>query len=99
MFVKHFFTRRGFGSSWISKTQCLPSGRSTWARARARLTAERPVVVLDLSPATTTTALAGARPLAGGSSYLQGVTHDRPIVGLLQKTCASTSMKTAMRGL
>jgi hypothetical protein len=69
-----------------------------WARAGARFTAKRPAVVLDLSPATTTTTLAGARPLAGGSSHLQGVTRDRPIIGLLQKTYASTSMKAAMQG-
>jgi hypothetical protein len=42
--------------------------------------------------------LAGVRILAGGSSHLQGVTHDRPITGLLQKTCASESMKDTMRG-
>jgi hypothetical protein len=98
MCVKHFFTHRGPGSSWISKTRRLPSGRSAWPRAGARLTAEQPAIVLDLSPATTTTMLAGARPLAGGSSHLQGVTRDRPIVGLLQKTYVSTSMKVAMRG-
>jgi hypothetical protein len=96
MCVKYFFTCRGPGSGWISKTRCLPSGRSAWARAGARLTAERLAVVLDLSPATTTTTLAGAKPLAGGSSNLQGVTSDRPIIGLLQKTCGS--MKVAMRG-
>jgi hypothetical protein len=67
-------------------------------RVRAKLTVERLVVALDFSPATTTT-LAGARLLAGGNSHLQGVTHDRPIIGLLQKTCASTLMKAAMRGL
>jgi hypothetical protein len=55
------------------------------------------VAVLDLSVATTTT-LAGVRLLAGGSSHIQEVTHDRPIIGLLQKTCASISMKAAMRG-
>jgi hypothetical protein len=98
MCVKHFFTCRGPGSSWISKTRHLLSGRSAWVRAGARLIAERPAVVLDLSPATTTTTLTGARPLAEGSSHLQGVTHDRPIIGLLQKTCASTSMKATMRG-
>jgi hypothetical protein len=53
--------------------------------------------VPDLSAATMTT-LAGVRPLAGGSSHLQGVTRDRPITGLLQKTYASESMKSAMRG-
>jgi hypothetical protein len=42
--------------------------------------------------------LAGVRLLAGGSSHLQEVTCDRPIIGLLQKTCASISMKAAMRG-
>jgi hypothetical protein len=70
-----------------------------WARAGARLTAEWPAVVLNPSPATTTTTLVGARPLEGGSSHLQEVTHDRPIINLLQKTCGSTSMKVAMRGL
>jgi hypothetical protein len=54
--------------------------------------------VLHLSPATTTTTLMGTRPLAGGYNHLQRVTRDRPIIGLLQKTCASTSMKAAMRG-
>jgi hypothetical protein len=49
-------------------------------------------------PSHTTTTLAGARPLAGGSSHLQGVTRDRPIIDLLQKTCASTLMKATMRG-
>jgi hypothetical protein len=68
-------------------------------RVGARLTAERLAVALDFSPATTTTTLARARPLAGGNSHLQGVTHDRPIIGLLQKNCASTLMKAAMRGL
>jgi hypothetical protein len=28
----------------------------------------------------------------------KGVTRDRPIIGLLQKTCASESMKDAMHG-
>jgi hypothetical protein len=42
--------------------------------------------------------LIGPRPLVGGSSHLQGVTCDRPIIDLLQKTCASTLMKAAMRG-
>jgi hypothetical protein len=68
-------------------------------RVGARLTAKRLVVALDISPATTTTTLAGARPLAGGNSHLQGVTRDRPIIGLPQKTCASILMKAAMRGL
>jgi hypothetical protein len=87
---------RGPGSSWISKTQRLPFGRSTWARARARLTIERLVVVLDLNLAIRMTTPAGVRPLAGGSCHLQGVTRGRPITGLLQKTYASTSMKAAM---
>jgi hypothetical protein len=81
----------------ISKTRHLPTGRNAWAKAEARLTAERQAVVLDLSAATITT-LAGVRPLAGGSSHLQEVTRDRPIIGLLQKICASKSMKAAMRG-
>jgi hypothetical protein len=59
--VKHFITRRGPGFSLISKTRRLPSGRSTWVRAEARLTAERQVAVLDL---------AGVRLLAGGSSHI-----------------------------
>jgi hypothetical protein len=81
----------------ISKTRHLPSGRSAWARAEARLTAERQAAILDLSAATTIT-LMGVRPLAGGSSYLQEVTRDRPIIGLLHKICASASMKAAMHG-
>jgi hypothetical protein len=66
-------------------------------RVGARLIAERLADALDLSPATTTTTLVGARPLAGGSSHLQGVTRDRPIIGLFQKTCANESIKDAMR--
>jgi hypothetical protein len=81
----------------ISKTQRLPSGRSAWARAEARLTAEQQVAVLDLSVATTTT-LAGVRLLAGGSSHIQVVNRDRPIISLLQKTCTSISMESAMHG-
>jgi hypothetical protein len=88
---------RGLGFSLINKTRCLPLGRSAWAKAEARLTLERQAVVLDLSAATTTTTLAEVRPLAGGSSHLQGVTRDRPIIGLLQKTCANESMKDVMR--
>jgi hypothetical protein len=80
----------------INKTRRLPSGRNAWAKAEARLTAKRQAAVLDLSVATTTTMPARVRPLAGGSSHLQGVTHDRPIIGLLQKTCTSESMKDAM---
>jgi hypothetical protein len=76
----------------IKKTWRLPSGRSAWAKVEVRLTAERQAAVLDLSAATTTTTP------AGGSSHLQGVTRDRPIIGLLQKTCASESMKDVMRG-
>jgi hypothetical protein len=86
--------------AWIQLDQqnlVSTSGRNVWAKAEARLTAERLAAVLDLS-ATTTTMFAGVRPLAGGSSHLQEVTRDRPIIGLLQKTCASESMKAAMRG-
>jgi hypothetical protein len=97
MCIKHFFTRRGPRSSWISKTQHLPSGRSVWVRAGTRLTAERLAVVLDLNPATTTTTPVGVTPLAGDSSHLQGATRGRPITGLFQKTCVNTSMKAAMR--
>jgi hypothetical protein len=88
---------RGLGFSLINKTRSLPSGRSAGAKAEARLIVERQAVVPDLSAATTTM-LAGVKPLAGGSSHLQGVTRGRPIIGLLQKTCASESMKDVMHG-
>jgi hypothetical protein len=94
--VKHFFMRRGLGSSWISTTQRPPSGRSAWVRVEVRLTAERLAPVLDTSSAMTT--LAGARLLAGGSSHRKGVIRGRPIIDLLQRTCASTSMKVVTRG-
>jgi hypothetical protein len=97
MCVKHFVTCRGPRFSLISQILHLLSGRSAWAKAEARLLAEWQAAVLDLNVATTIT-LVGVRPLAGGSSHLQGVTRDRPITSLLQKTCASTSMKAAMRG-
>jgi electron transfer flavoprotein alpha subunit len=67
-----------------------------WVRVGARLTAEQLVDVLDISLATTM--LAGARPLAGGSSRCKGVIRDRPIIDFLQRTCVSTSMKAATRG-
>jgi hypothetical protein len=98
MCIKHFVTHRGLEFSLINKTRRLPLGRSAWAKAGARLTVERQAAVLDLSIATSTTTLAGVRPLAGGSSHLQGVTCDWPIIGLLQKTCANESMKDVMRG-
>jgi hypothetical protein len=69
-----------------------------WAKAGARLTAQQQVAVLELSAATTTTAT-GVMPLAGGSNHLQEITHDRPIISLLQKICASASMKAVMHGL
>jgi hypothetical protein len=94
--VKHFVTHRGLGFSLINKTQRLPSGRSAWAKAKARLIVERQAAVPDLSAAITTT-LAGVRPLAGGGSHLQGVTRGMLIISLFQKTCASESMKDAMR--
>jgi hypothetical protein len=50
---------------------------SAWARAAARATAERLADVLDLSPASTMTML------AGGSSHLQGLTRDRSTIGFL----------------
>jgi hypothetical protein len=96
-YVKHFSTRRGLGSSWINTTRRPPSGRSAWVRVEVRLTAERLAAVLDTSSATTTPA--GAGPLAGGSSHRKGVIRDRLIINLLQRTCASTSMKVATRGL
>jgi hypothetical protein len=82
----------------INKTWRLPSGRNAWAKAEAKLIVKRQAAIPDLSAAITTT-VAGVRPLAGGSSHLQGVIRDRPIIGLLQKTCASESMKGAMRSL
>jgi hypothetical protein len=97
MCVKHLVTQRGLGFNLIKKTWNLPSRRSAWVKTEARLTVERQVAAPDLSAATTST-LAGVRPLARGSSHLQGVTRDRPIIGLLQKTCASESMKDAMHG-
>jgi hypothetical protein len=63
-----------------------------WAKAEARLIVERQAAVPDLSAATMRT-LAGVRLLAGGSSHLQGVTHDRPIISLLQKTCDTLGVK------
>jgi hypothetical protein len=94
--VKHSFTGRRLGSSWISITQRPPSRRSAWVRVGARLTAERLAVVLDISSATTM--LVGARSLAGGSSRRKGVIRDRPIIDFLQRTCVSTSMKAATSG-
>jgi hypothetical protein len=67
-----------------------------WAKAAARLTVEWQAAVLNLSAAITTTMLAGVRPLAGGSSHLRDATRDRPIIGILQKTCARELMKDAM---
>jgi hypothetical protein len=67
-----------------------------WAKAATRLIVERQAAVLNLIAATTTTTLTGVRPLAGGSSHLQEATRDRPIIRILQKTCASESMKDAM---
>jgi hypothetical protein len=57
-------------------------------KAEARATAEQQAAILDLSAATTTT-LAGVRLLAGGSSHLQEVIRDKPIIVLLQKICAA----------
>jgi hypothetical protein len=65
-------------------------------RVEVRLTAERLAAVLDTSSAMTT--LAEARLLAGGSSHHKGIIRGRPIIDLLQRTCASTSMKVATRG-
>jgi hypothetical protein len=76
--------------AWIQLDQQNPASTIREERvgeSRSRLTAERLADTLDLSPATTTTTLAGARPLVGGSSHLQGVTRDRPIL-----------MKAATRG-
>jgi hypothetical protein len=65
-------------------------------KAAARLTVERQAAVLDLSAAITTTMLVGVKPLAGGSSHLQGATRNRPIIGIFEKTCARKSLKDAM---
>jgi hypothetical protein len=65
-------------------------------RVGARLTAERLAAVLDINSAITM--LAGARPLAGGSSHRKGVIRGRPIIDFLQRTCISTSMKVATCG-
>jgi hypothetical protein len=65
-------------------------------RVEVTLTAERLAAVLDNSSATTT--LAEARPLAGGSSHRKGVIRNSSIIDLLQRTCASTSMKVATHG-
>jgi hypothetical protein len=94
--VKHFATHKGYGFSSINKTRRLPSEKNAWAKATARLTVERQAAVLNLIAAATTTTLTGVRPLAGGSSHLQEATHDRPIIRILQKTCANQSMKDAM---
>jgi hypothetical protein len=67
-------------------------------KAAARLIVERQVAILNLSAATTTTTFAGVSQLAGGNSHLQEATRDRPIIVTLQKTCASKSMKDAIRG-
>jgi uncharacterized protein with gpF-like domain len=56
----------------------------------------RQAAVLDLNAAITTTKLMGVKPLVGGSSHLQETTRDRPIIGILQKTCASELMKDTM---
>jgi hypothetical protein len=71
--------------AWIQLDQQnrhLPSGRSAWAKAEARLTAEWQATILNHSAATTTM-LVGVRLLVGGSSHLQEVTRYRPIIGLL----------------
>jgi hypothetical protein len=88
--------RRGRGFSSINKTWRPPSEKNTWAKAAARLTVERRAAILELITVTTTTMLAGVRPLAGGSSHLQEATCDRSIIGILRKTYASESMKDAM---
>jgi hypothetical protein len=73
------YAQRAWFSS-INKTRCPPSGKSAWAKAAARFTVDQQAAVLDLSAATTTTTLAGVRPLARGSSHLQEATRDRPII-------------------
>jgi hypothetical protein len=50
-------------------------------KAEARPTAERQAAILDLSAAITT--LTGVRLLAGGSSHLQEIIRDKPIIILL----------------
>jgi hypothetical protein len=94
-YVKHSSMRRGPGSSWINTVRRPSSGKSAWTRVEARLAVERLAVVLNTRSATTT--LVGARPLAGGNSHRKGVICDRTVDDLLRRTCASTSMKVAMR--
>jgi hypothetical protein len=87
--------------AWIQLDQQNPASTVREERvgeSRGQAHSRTARAVLNLSAATSTT-LAGVRPLVGGSSHLQGVTYDRPITGLLEKTCASTSMKAAMRVL
>jgi hypothetical protein len=87
--------------AWIQLDQQNPTSTIREERvgeSQSHAHSRRLVVALDFSPATTMTTLAGARPLAGGSSHLQGVTRDRPIIDLLQKTYANTLMKATMRG-
>jgi hypothetical protein len=95
--ARHFTTHRGHGFSSINKTRHPPLEKNTLAKAAVRLTVEWQAVVLDLSEAITTTTLVGVRPLAGGSSHLQEATRDRPIIEILQRTCARESMKDVMR--
>jgi hypothetical protein len=83
-------------SARSTKTRRPPSEKNTWAKAAAKLTVERQAAVLDLNAAITTTKLMGVKPLVGGSSHLQETTRDRPIIGILQKTCASELMKDTM---
>jgi hypothetical protein len=86
--------------AWIQLDQQNPAFTLREERvgeAEARFIAERQAAILDLSAATTTT-LAGVRSLAGGSSHLQEAARNRPMIGLLQKICASASMKAAMCG-
>jgi hypothetical protein len=95
-YVKHFSTRRGLGSSWINTIRRPPSEKNAWTRVEVRLAVERLVAVFSTRSATTTPV--GARPLSGGNSHRKGVICDKPIVDVLRRTCANTSMKVATRG-
>jgi hypothetical protein len=73
------------------REECVGESRS---QAHSRTAGGRP----QLQPSHNNDNARGSQAQAGGSSHFQGVTRDRPIIDLLQKTCASTLMKAAMRG-
>jgi hypothetical protein len=85
--------------AWIQLDQQNPAStirEELVGNTAARLTVERQAAVLNLSAAITMKMPAGVRPLVGGSSHLREATRNRPIIGILQKTCARESMKDTM---